>query len=121
MLSAQVIETDRMECILQDVKPYSLIFIDIDDTLIDFDIHLGCKEWRSRVNNSPLRELHDPLTYYIAQQIQMRPVEPKMVELVRELQNRGHFLFPLTAREKNCWYDMQSVAGVDEMTYAING
>ncbi len=115
--SAQLFETDSMESIIREIGPHTLVFIDIDDTLIDFDTHLGCKTWRTRIKESPLRNHHDTLTFYIAKQIKMGPVDPKMPKWVKELQARGHFLFPMTAREKDCWYDLDGILGNDEFTY----
>ncbi len=113
----QLIETETIEEVMKEVQPHTFVFIDIDDTLIDFETHLGCKRWRTRIKNSPLKEYHDLFTLYIAKHIQMSAVDPKMPEWVQELQAKGHFLFPLTARERDCWYDLQGVSGVDELTY----
>jgi len=114
----ELIEVDALAQVIEEIDdPKALILIDIDDTLIDFETHIGCKKWRSQVKKSALKNYHDALTLYIARQLTMVPVETKTPAVIKELQQQGYFLFPFTARERDCWYDLQGIPDVDELTY----
>lgn len=113
-----IIEVHSFAQIVEEIDdPEALIFIDIDDTLIDFDMHIGCKQWRAYIKNTPLKNYHDHLTLYIAKQILMVPVEKDMPALIKELQRKGRYLFPLTARERDCWYALDGIPHIDVFTY----
>jgi hypothetical protein len=113
-----LIEIDKFSQLIKEIEdPKTLIFIDIDDTLIDFETHIGSKQWRSQIKKSALNNYHDNLTLYIAKQITMVPVEKETPAIIKKLQKEGHFLFPFTARERDCWYDLREIPQVDELTH----
>jgi hypothetical protein len=113
-----LIEIDTLAQVVGEIDdPRSLIFIDIDDTLIDFETHIGCKQWRSQIKKTSLKSYHDGLILYIAKQMTMVPVEQETAVVIKELQKKGYFLFPLTARERDCWYDLVGIPDIDELTH----
>ena len=117
-LSSVPIEVDTWAQTLKEIDhPRALIFVDIDETLIDFKTYIGCKQWRAQIKGTSLKNYHDVLTLHIAKNVRMIPVEEETPQIIKELQEQGHFIFPLTARERDCWYDLAQVPGVDELTY----
>ncbi len=116
--ASEIAEIHSFAQIVDEIdEPEALIFIDIDDTLVDFDMHIGSKQWRTHVKNSLLKNDHDNLTLHIARQIPMVAVEKELPTFISKLQRKGRYLFPLTARERDCWYDLQGIPEIDEFTY----
>lgn len=122
LLEASVPETKyEIRSILEVPKAHpqdTIVFFDIDDTLIDSPYMLGSKGWRAYIveNTKHLdQEWHDMFTLFLARKYPILGVESTTSQLVRELQSRGYAVCGLTARERQIWYDTPT-EGVDLLT-----
>jgi hypothetical protein len=110
------IETHRFSEIFHSLNPKTIVFIDIDDTLLDYSLHIGSKKWREAIRKSPLKRYRDAISLYIAKHVAMMPTEPEIPEILKN-KKEEHYLFPLTAREKDIWYDLENIEGIDSFTH----
>lgn len=135
-VNAEIVEIQNFQDILPYVKSSeTLILVDMDDTLTDSTISLGCGAWRKlmREKSEQLQQkeptstwnLHDHITFDVASGsptfdvasgIPVKPVEPIIPEIVLNWQSNGNPVFVLTARGKNKWYSTD-IKGVDELTH----
>lgn len=98
----------------------TLVFYDIDDTLIDSKGMVGSQAWRryivkamEKIDTS--RNWHDIFSYELAKRYPVAPVENITLSFVAEMQQKGYVVCGLTARERTKWYDMET-QGVDQVT-----
>ncbi len=92
----------------------SVVFFDIDDTLLDFPCMLGSKAWRKEMFQvAP--DQHDRIVLFITKHIPATSVEPMTTQLIKELQTKGYVVCGLTARERQVWYSTP-MEGVDILT-----
>ncbi|MBS4171437.1 DUF2608 domain-containing protein [Neochlamydia sp. AcF95] len=130
-LSAKVVETHRFADILQEVDPHSIIFFDIDDTLINTTSILGNTPWWSyfvskmataNLSKEEARLEVNKIIQKIMLQVPMRLIDPSAAEIIKKLQQQGILTFALTARCLNpdymqeadlCAYKHLKSVGID--------
>lgn len=96
----------------------TIVFFDIDDTLLDFPYMLGSRAWRKYITQATTnsdKNWHDILSLFLARHHPLIPVEPKTVQVVNDLQALGYAVCGLTARERDIWYDTPTL-GIDSLT-----
>ena len=72
----------------------SVVFFDIDDTLLDFPCMLGSKAWRKEMFQvAP--DQHDRIVLFITKHIPATSVEPMTTQLIKELQGKVNIYFHL--------------------------
>lgn len=106
-LEAKITETQEITDILQEIDEKTLVFFDIDDTLINTECMLGNTPWWNYFVNQ-LRKAHytveklPPEINQIIQKIIMcvpvRLVDPQAAQMIQRLQQQGIPTFALTAR-----------------------
>jgi len=92
------------------VSEDTLVFLDIDDTVLEFPHTVGSKKWRHYLHHATdawdtSQNWHDVLTLWMAENYPVCPVEPITCQWVMDLQAQGAIVCGLTARERNKWYD----------------
>lgn len=113
-LLADIKPIDSLDQILPVADEKTIVFLDVDETLVELSIMLGRKAWRQYARNQLKKEkseaevdaLCDQITYLFAKQISYLPIEEKTVECVTQLQEQNIPVFALTSRGKHHWYDM---------------
>ena len=96
----------------------TLVFFDIDDTLLDLPYMLGSRAWRRYISEATKgsdRNWHDIFSLFINKNIPVVTVEKETSQLVKDLQQNGCEVYGLTARERQMWYQT-SCEGIDRMT-----
>lgn len=106
-LNARVVETSNFADILHDVDSETLVFFDIDDTLINTSTMLGNTPWWSyfvsKISNADIHpdtkvlEIY-PVVQKILKQVPMRLIDTEASAIIKNLQQRGITTFALTAR-----------------------
>jgi len=118
-LFAEVISIDSLNQVNLPATTNTLIFFDIDDTLIDSPTMLGSKMWRKHIlealPHNALNNWHDRLSLYLAEHYPITTVEASTSLFIKELQQEGYAVYGLTARERNKWYDTPR-SGIDQLT-----
>ena len=91
--------TNKMECVSTfrhiNVKPGSIVFCDIDDTIFDYGHEID-EYWK--------RKIEDPgynIWFGIMKSITPRLTDPYFHDFVRELEENGSEIYLITARNKN--------------------
>lgn len=123
-LNAKIIEAHQIKDILKEIDTETLVLFDMDDTLTDSSISLGTGAWRQYVRTQIASDYHlkspgnphDIMTHAAAETIPVKPVEPDLVPLIEDLQNKHVAVFCLTARGSNLWYSTP-MDGIDELSY----
>lgn len=123
----QHIDTD------QKVKGSALALIDFDDTMAMTGHataqHLGGLKWRDKLRKTieALKQakemnadapLFEYLTLFIAKTVQVQPVDPDLMPIIRQLEEKGFQVMVFTARGRdgqNAWYKL-TINGIDELT-----
>ena len=98
----------------------TLFLFDLDDTVFDFPCMVGSKEWRKYIvketqKNATNYNFHDIFSYFLTKKHPVVTVESITSQFIRKLQENGHIVCGLTARERNKWYDSDE-DGVDKLT-----
>lgn len=109
LFQAEVIETSNIADILSEIDSHTIVFFDIDDTLINTKMILGNTPWwyyfEHHVSNAPIKEKHLPEIYTtiqkILQHVPMELIEPHTSQMIKNLQQNGILAFALTARAKS--------------------
>lgn len=114
-VNAEIIEIRQIETILPKVQQDTFVLFNIANVLTDSEISLGSAPWRAYVKANTTNELHDKLTWLVANRVQHKSVEPITPELIKKLQNNGIAVAALTSRGRNEWYSTQQ-PGVDKLT-----
>lgn len=122
-LNAKIIETTEIKDILEEIDEDTLVLFDMDDTLTDSSISLGTGAWRqyvraqisSNYDTKAPENPHDIMAHAAAQNIPVRPVEPDIVPLIEDLQERRIAVFCLTGRGYSMWYSTP-IEGIGQMS-----
>lgn len=97
----------------------TIYFFDIDDTLFDSPYMLGSKSWRKYIRSAtqedPSINWFDILSLFVAKHYPVATVEEDTAEFIKNIQEQGHIVFGLTARERKIWYDTVT-EGIDQLT-----
>ncbi|MBS0649893.1 MAG: DUF2608 domain-containing protein [Verrucomicrobia bacterium] len=112
VLNAKIIETNEIMDILEEIDEDTLVLFDMDDTLTDSSISLGTGAWRQYVRSQIASDYdtkapgnpHDLMAHATAQNIPVKPVEPNLVTLIENLQDKHIAVFCLTGRGYSMWY-----------------
>lgn len=120
-LQAKIIEINEINDIRSHITENTLIFFDIDDTLISAPLSLGCSQWRiwarqKLSTQSRDLELFDRLLFYIAKHIPYQAVESSTSSLIADLHHAGHTVLGLTARGRSYWYQTK-IEEIDRFTH----
>ena len=120
---AKIIETNRFADILSEVDhPNTLVFVDIDDTLINTVSILGNTAWwdyfisKILKANLPLDKVQveiNGVIQKIIKKVPMNLIEPDTSDVIRKLQQDNFLIFALTARQKKADY----IDGADRETH----
>ena len=113
---ADIREIEHIDAILPEIDQTTLVFLDLDETLIESPIMLGGKAWRgyitqllkTKMNEEETEHIHDQLSYYISKRVPYIAVEETIPTLLSKLHEQSIPVFGLTARGKEHWYDMPS-------------
>lgn len=122
-LNAKIVETTEIKDILEEIDEDTLVLFDMDDTLTDSSITLGTGAWRQYVRAKIASDYdtkapgnpHDIMAHAAAQKIPVRPVEPDIVPLIEDLQERRIAVFCLTKRGYSTWYSTP-IDGIGQMS-----
>lgn len=106
VLYAKVIQTQQITDILQEVTPDTIVFFDIDDTLLNTKILLGNSSWwkyfteKVRASNYNVKNQSEVLALIrkILTEVPVVPIDPCSVEIIKSLQDKGIITLGLTAR-----------------------
>lgn len=113
ILQAKIIETSCFADILTEVDSNTVVFIDIDDTMINTTSMLGNTLWWnyfvSHVTkaNLPLDKARPKINLVIQKILEKVPmylIEPRTSEIIKKFQSQGILTFALTARCINADY-----------------
>lgn len=119
-------------------KEKILYLLDLDDTLFLHPFFLGSRTWRTDIkeqiaqliNEDPevqqalppgevtkqsVQRCHDLISYILARTAPIITVENQTKEWIQSLQEKGHVVSGLTARERNVWF-YTAQEGVDALT-----
>lgn len=108
-LQAKIIETDRMEDILSEIDENTIVFFDIDDTLVYIPTMMGSGGWWSHCSKVFKKNSWDlvkvatmlmPNLHQAALLVRSELVEEKAPQLIEDLKKSHHLVFGLTARAK---------------------
>lgn len=108
-LEARVLETNRMSDLLQEIDDNTVVFFDIDDTLIYIPTMMGNSVWWNYCQNVASKNNWDqikvatvlwPLLHQAAIKVKTELVDETAPELIKGLQDRGIPVFGLTARSR---------------------
>lgn len=108
-LEAKIVETDRMDDILQEVDDDTIVFFDIDDTLVYIPTMMGCSRWWAHCDKLFKSKQWDllkvssqlfPNLHQAALLVQSELVEERAPLIIEELKKRGVMVFGLTARAR---------------------
>lgn len=121
-IHADIVEINNIDDVRSYVtEPTDLVLFDIDDTLITNSSSIGSPAWRNWAKSKiPATTadfvVFDALTFFMAQKVAYRPVEPSTTLLISDLQSKNVPVFAFTARGRTQWYttDME---GVDQFTH----
>ncbi|MBS0624588.1 MAG: DUF2608 domain-containing protein [Verrucomicrobia bacterium] len=107
LLSAEIIESRKLEEVLNHIEPDAWVFFDIDDTVIESELQWGRSKWYfyevqklmdQGLDNTTAQKKFYP-SWVEAQKIcPIRTPEPITVDLVRKVQERCDATMGLTAR-----------------------
>lgn len=106
---AKIEETDTISDILNEVDQNTLVFFDIDDTLITTESFLGSSPWWDyfvkKISSANFSDKWTPeiysTIYKILCKVPMVLIEPGTEQMIEALQKKGIPTFALTARGKN--------------------
>lgn len=103
---AKIVETQRFADILAEVDSNTIIFFDIDDTLINTSCMLGNTSWwryfvlkTQEMKANP--QIIDPIVRKIIQKVPVELIEEDSSHHIKNLQTQGILTFALTARSIN--------------------
>lgn len=107
LLHGKIIETDSMESILEYAQNDTMVFIDIDNTLIESETHMGSSQWSDHwgvLFTVPGRS-YDEIDAMVSEMwtqvqplIKIRTVDPKTEKVFNALHEEDKIVFGLTAR-----------------------
>jgi len=120
-LLSQIRETIRIAEVFSEVRPDSIVLMDIDETLVASSIMLGGKAWREhamgllKTTYSPqkVQDLRDRITYWIAKRVPCVAVEHTLSHFLNQLKSKQIPVFGFTARGKKYWHTMPCDDGVE--------
>lgn len=125
---SEIIQIQKIEDISSTIdSPHTLVLFDMDDTLTDSTISLGSGAWRKYIRKKiedyekqygskcSDEDLHDLLTFYVANRVPVKPVEELLPQVVADLQTKGIPVFVFTARGKSKWYSTD-LEGIQNLT-----
>jgi len=124
ILSAEIREIDQFDSLIQEVSDQkTIVFLDIDETLIEMPIMLGGKAWRHYASHvlektmtpEQAAQVQAKLSYFIAKRVPCVPIEKNAQACLKSLQEKNMSIFCLTARGKEHWHDM-AAADSEELT-----
>lgn len=122
---AEIIETKTVKAIFQYLDDDTLLLFNIAEVLTDSTISLGSSPSRKYIkakaqnwDNKPECDVHDAITWLIANSVPHKAIEPATPEIIKNLQDRGIAIAALTSRGRSEWYTTQ-VPGVDDVTEAM--
>ena len=104
---ALIVESDRLETVLEYISPGTLIIFDIDNTLARSIQELSSDEWFCHLVNSKMLEGYDyltavyyalPITYYAQFNVALEPTELIAAALIAQLVMRNFPVMALTTR-----------------------
>jgi len=125
-INADIIKTNQIRDILPFIDAKSVVFFDMDDTLVDAEISLGTGAWRKYVKekiteyeviNGKKRDvnLSGLLSLYTAYNVPVRTVEKETHDLIVALKQQGIPHYVLTARSQFKWHGIE-VPGLEKLT-----
>ncbi|MBN9377540.1 MAG: hypothetical protein BGO14_10615 [Chlamydiales bacterium 38-26] len=106
-LQAKITETHEIADILQEIDEKTLVFFDIDDTLINTECMLGNTPWwnyfvnqliKAHYSLDKLPEEINQIIQKIIMRVPVRLVDPQAAQMIEKLQQKGIPTFALTAR-----------------------
>lgn len=121
LLHGEIREITKIDEIFEEVRPDSILLMDIDETLIESSIMLGGKAWRNYAVNllktvySPQKtqRLRDKITYWIAKRVPCIAVESDAHHFLERMKEKQIFAFGFTARGRKHWNTMPCSDGED--------
>jgi hypothetical protein len=111
LLRAEIRETTRIAEVFSEVRPDSILLMDLDETLIESSIMLGGKAWRDYAVNllkttysqQKIQALRDKITYWIAKRVPCSAIESNIHIFLDQLRDKQIPVFGFTARgKKHC-------------------
>lgn len=108
-LEARVLETNKMSDILKEIDDNTIVFFDIDDTLIYIPTMMGNSVWwgycqkvanKNKWDQVKVATVLWPTLNQAANKVKTRLVDESAPELIKGLQDRGISVFGLTARSR---------------------
>ena len=111
---AAIIETSSFSDLLKEVDSETLVFVDLDETMVTSSRMLGSQQWWTYMQTSWNRIIDCPdapknyfneLVNFIFDHVPEVPVEENTTSVVRILQERGITVLSLTARMKKSPWD----------------
>jgi hypothetical protein len=111
LLLAEIREATHIADIFSEVRSYSIVLMDIDETLIESSVMLGGKAWRDyavcllKTAYSPqkVQNLRDKITYWIAKRVPCVAVETVTPSFLDQLKEKQIPVFGFTSRGKQHW------------------
>lgn len=101
-------ESSHMEDILPHVDENAWIVFDVDNTLIESSLMLGSAQWRDHIrkkaelagfDEDQREEVLDKFWYFVQHFVPVNLVDQETSNIVNALQEKGHIVLALTARE----------------------
>lgn len=115
-ISAAIIETSSFSDLLKEVDQESLVFIDMDETMVTGSRTLGSQQWwthmkatwnRAEPSGEESTADFNRLVNLIIDHVPEVCVEESIPTIIQTLQNQGITVWSLTARMKNSPWDSQ--------------
>lgn len=114
-VEGEIRPTNSIQELANEATPETLVFCDIDDTLLRSTVSLGWGEWwnvllrsyvAAGVEFSIVKPILGPSIGWIFQNIPLEPMEATTADTIREIQARGITVLGLTARNKRAAYHL---------------
>lgn len=106
---ADIVQTEQVSEIAAVIDSDSLVFFDVDDTLIQPAVQLGSSAWRKHLktilgkvdairDGNKIPEAFAHASFMISQRVPIKSVDSELPQLISHLQNEKIPVFAFTAR-----------------------
>jgi hypothetical protein len=112
---AEIITTSKIEEILPEIEPGTLVLFNIAEVLLDTETSLGRSAWRRDVRKNVDSKIHDFLTHYVVKRLPPKGPDAGIPSLIQGLQKSHVPVFAFTSRGRSEWYSSK-VAAVHALT-----
>lgn len=112
--TTKIIETSSFEEVFDHLSPETILFCDLDNTIMEVTQHFGSVQWgdnhkekliNSGESSEKAEEILHNLWFGILPHISMQLVDEQIPQIIQSIQKMGHFVLGLTARyPKEAWY-----------------